>query len=162
MDMVEVAAQGRSRDVEQAGGDFHAGRGDDLYPAGRKFTLQRLESRGTVRSALALIDVGDDDTRAPLGELRLEQISPVHALDQQNAQARGVREDRVQQQALGIESSVRRHGHAIARFAECPRGGRTDRGKHDVAPFIEKRTSEPHRVGTRKNDEVESFDGAYL
>jgi len=162
MDAVEVAAQDRSRDIEQADGDLHAGCGDDLDPAGRKFNLQRLESRGSVRRALASVDVGDDDLRAPLGELRLEQISPIHALDQQNPPARGVRENRVQQQALGIESAARGNGRAIARFAECPRGGRTDRGKYDVAPFIEKRTSEPHRVGTRKNDEVESFDGAYL
>jgi hypothetical protein len=73
-----------------------------------------------------------------------------------------VRENRVQQQALGIESSAWADGHAMARFAECPRGGGTDRGKHHVAPFIEKRTTESHRVGTRKDDEVESFDGAYL
>jgi hypothetical protein len=97
MDAVEAAAQGRSRDIEQAGCDLHAGCGDDLNPAGRKFMLQRLQSRGTVRGALAFVDVGDDDLRAPLDELRLEQISPMHALDQQNAPTRGLCENRVQQ-----------------------------------------------------------------
>ncbi len=95
MDAVEVAAHCRSRDIDQAHGDFHAGCGDDLDLAGGKFTSQRPESRGTVRGALAFVDVGDDDLRTPFGELGLEQISSVRTLDQQNAPARGVREERV-------------------------------------------------------------------
>ena len=72
MSQIEMAAHGRSCDIQQAGGDLHAGRGNDLDLAGRKFTLQRPENCGTGSGALAFVDVGDHDSRAPFVELRLE------------------------------------------------------------------------------------------
>src|ERR1700704_119046 len=94
----------------------------------------------------SFIDLGGHHLRAAMREFLFEEGPAAAALDDQDSAAGQMFQSWMPQQALRVECSAWLHRHPVTGLIEGSGGRGTQRGKCKIAPLIEQRRTEPHRV----------------